>query len=72
MTPTTSAETFVAQVALVHEWRRFPFLDPDLPASLLPSGWPAVRAVATFDESHQRWHDTAQAQWDVWAGQENG
>ena len=72
MAPLTSAETFVAQVELVHEWRRFPFLDPDLPASLLPSDWPAVRAVDAFDASHERWHDTAQAQWEVWAEQEGG
>ncbi len=33
---------------LVHQWRRFPFLDPALPAALLPSDWPGARAVETF------------------------
>ena len=27
-------------VRLVHEWRRFPLLDPDLPTELLPDDWP--------------------------------
>lgn len=35
-------------VALVHRWRRFPFLDPDLPHELLPDGWPAPDAVKRF------------------------
>ncbi|MFC9838028.1 PaaX family transcriptional regulator C-terminal domain-containing protein [Rhodococcus sp. NPDC127530] len=72
MAPLTPAETFVAQVALVHEWRRFPFLDPVLPASLLPSDWPATCAVDAFIEGHARWHDAAQAQWEAWAAEEAG
>ena len=35
---------FRMQTLLVHAWRKFPFLDPDLPAELLPSGWPRRRA----------------------------
>jgi phenylacetic acid degradation operon negative regulatory protein len=35
-------------VALVHRWRHFPFLDPDLPAELLPADWPAPDAVRRF------------------------
>jgi len=35
-------------VALVHRWRRFPFLDPDLPHELLPDGWPAPDAAKRF------------------------
>ena len=33
---------------LVHHWRRFPFIDPDLPAELLPIDWPAPLAAARF------------------------
>jgi phenylacetic acid degradation operon negative regulatory protein len=58
------AEAFVAQVEMVQEWRRFPFLDPDLPAELLDHGWPGPRAAATFHEQHARWHRRAQDEWD--------
>lgn len=33
---------------LVHRWRRFPFLDPDLPPQLLPRDWPGPRAAQRF------------------------
>ena len=52
----------LAQVRLVHEWRRFPFLDPQLPAELLPPQWIGARAAAVFHERHAAWHDPAQAQ----------
>jgi phenylacetic acid degradation operon negative regulatory protein len=52
--------TFRAQALLVHEWRRFPFLDPDLPAEMLPSDWPRSRAHDVFAERHAQWHDVAQ------------
>ena len=45
---------------LVHEWRRFPFLDPDLPADMLPPGWPRRRAHDLFGERHAHWHNAAQ------------
>jgi phenylacetic acid degradation operon negative regulatory protein len=53
----------LAQVRLVHEWRRFPFLDPQLPAELLPPQWIGARAASVFHERHTAWHDSAQAQW---------
>jgi phenylacetic acid degradation operon negative regulatory protein len=34
--PSTPSETMTGQIHLVHAWRRFPFLDPALPAELLP------------------------------------
>ncbi len=37
-------------VDLVHSWRRFPFLDPDLPADLLPADWPGAAAALRFAE----------------------
>ena len=43
--PSTGAETFAAQTAIVHAWRRFPFIDPDLPDDLLPRDWPRRRAL---------------------------
>lgn len=60
----TPAEAFVAQVEMVQEWRRFPFLDPDLPSELLDHDWPGPRAAAAFHDRHARWHRQAQAEWD--------
>ena len=60
----TASEAFVAQVQLVQEWRRFPFLDPDLPRELLDHDWPGARAAATFHDRHDRWHRRAQQEWD--------
>lgn len=57
-------EAFVAQVELVQEWRRFPFLDPDLPTELLDHDWPGPRAAAAFHDRHAAWHAAAQAEWD--------
>ena len=57
-------DAFVAQVEMVQEWRRFPFLDPDLPGELLDHDWPGPRAAAAFHDRHARWHGAAQAEWD--------
>ncbi len=58
------ADAFVAQVEMVQAWRRFPFLDPDLPAELLDHDWPGPRAAAAFHDRHTTWHRQAQAEWD--------
>lgn len=60
----TPAEAFVAQVEIVQAWRRFPFLDPDLPSELLDHDWPGPRAAAMFHDRHARWHRQAQQEWD--------
>jgi phenylacetic acid degradation operon negative regulatory protein len=59
----TDLEAFVAQVQMIEEWRRFPFLDPDLPAELLHHDWPGPRAASAFHQQHARWHRSAQAAW---------
>jgi phenylacetic acid degradation operon negative regulatory protein len=51
---------FRAQTELVHEWRKFPFLDPDLPEEVLPARWPRAAAHAVFHERHESWSATAQ------------
>lgn len=60
----SSSEAFVAQVRMVQEWRRFAYLDPDLPGELLDHDWPGPRAAAAFHDRHARWHRAAQAEWD--------
>jgi phenylacetic acid degradation operon negative regulatory protein len=59
--PTSPEAMFRAQTAMVHAWRKFPFLDPDLPAQLLPRGWPLRRAHELFHDRHDRWHEAAQS-----------
>jgi phenylacetic acid degradation operon negative regulatory protein len=59
----TPAEAFVAQVEMVQAWRRFPFLDPDLPSELLDHDWPGPRAAAMFHDRRDRWHRQAQQEW---------
>lgn len=59
--PTAPEDVFRAQTELVHDWRKFPFLDPDLPESMRPAGWPKDRAHDLFAERHARWHEAAQA-----------
>jgi phenylacetic acid degradation operon negative regulatory protein len=58
-----ATDVLVDQIHLVHAWRRFPFLDPHLPAELLPDGWAGARAAAVFARLHDAWHDPAQRDW---------
>jgi phenylacetic acid degradation operon negative regulatory protein len=41
-------EAFADYVRALTAWRRLPFLDPGLPADLLPDGWNGLRADAAF------------------------
>ena len=41
-------EAFADYVATLDAWRRLPFLDPGLPAELLPRGWQGTRAADVF------------------------
>jgi phenylacetic acid degradation operon negative regulatory protein len=59
----TRAQAFASQVRLVQQWRHVPFLDPGLPAELLPRGWPGPAAAERFHRRHERWHAAAQAYW---------
>jgi phenylacetic acid degradation operon negative regulatory protein len=61
--PRDGPETFAAQIRLVQEWRRFPFLDPALPAELLPAPWSGTRARQTFHDLHTAWHRAAAEHW---------
>ncbi|MFD9890770.1 PaaX family transcriptional regulator C-terminal domain-containing protein [Amycolatopsis sp. NPDC059027] len=54
-----------AQTELVHEWRRFPYLDPRLPAELLPTRWCGAQAADLFHHKHVDWRPDAQHYWDV-------
>jgi phenylacetic acid degradation operon negative regulatory protein len=50
-------------VELVHAWRAFPAVDPDLPAPLLPARWSGAKAATLFAARHGRWAGPANAAW---------
>jgi phenylacetic acid degradation operon negative regulatory protein len=58
--PKTPEAAFRAQTELVHTWRKFPFLDPDLPEDMLPARWPRTRAHDVFLSRHAEWQPPAQ------------
>jgi phenylacetic acid degradation operon negative regulatory protein len=48
-TATTSGrEAFADYTRALTDWRRFPYLDPGLPAELLPDGWIGIGAAQEF------------------------
>jgi len=57
--PKTPEAVFQAQTHLVHAWRKFPFLDPDLPETMLPRSWPRSRAQQLFETKHEAWYAAA-------------
>jgi phenylacetic acid degradation operon negative regulatory protein len=46
--PDDDGQAFADYVRLLTAWRRLPFLDPGLPAELLPDGWHGARAAELF------------------------
>lgn len=42
------AQAYATRTMMVHEWRKFLFSDPGLPAQVLPSDWPGTDAARTF------------------------
>lgn len=53
--PRADISRLVALIELVHAWRSFPFVDPEIPDRLLPRSWPGRRAKALFDEQRAAW-----------------
>jgi phenylacetic acid degradation operon negative regulatory protein len=50
----TDEGAFAARSLLVHDWRKFLFIDPGLPPALLPPDWPGTKAAAWFDQEADR------------------
>jgi phenylacetic acid degradation operon negative regulatory protein len=63
------ADALVERMRLVHDYRRFPFRDPDLPPELLPVGWPGREAHQLFVEVHGLLRGQAEACVDDLLGQ---
>lgn len=51
--------SLIRRTQLVHDYRTFPFRDPNLPASLLPANWPGFEAHDLFLEAHESLADAA-------------
>ena len=58
-----AGDPLVRLVELVHAWRRFPAIDPELPTALLPPQWSGIRAAVLFRRRHAAWSAAAAADW---------
>ena len=63
--PADDTEALLFQIHLVHQWRRFPFLDPQLPTGLLPQHWVGRVARELFHDKHDAWRGGGEAQWEL-------
>jgi phenylacetic acid degradation operon negative regulatory protein len=59
----TARDSLTRLIELVHAWRRFPSVDPGLPAQLLPARWNGERAAKLFEARHEKWSPDAVMQW---------
>ena len=66
--PGSDVEAYATRSLLVHEWRKFLFSDPGLPAELLPADWPGERAAAYFTAEAERLRPPAAAYVDACLG----
>jgi phenylacetic acid degradation operon negative regulatory protein len=66
------ADPLAATIGLVHSWRRFPWLDPDLPSELLPKHWRRPAAAAIFERRHAEWSPSALTAWQQLAAPASG
>ena len=60
---TASPDPLTRVIDLVHAWRRFPWIDPGLPAQFLPVPWSGTIAAGLFARLHAEWADDAMAEW---------
>lgn len=51
--PSDPVAAFTTRIRLVHDWRSFLFLDPGLPAPLLPPDWLGEAAARTFRDLYE-------------------
>jgi phenylacetic acid degradation operon negative regulatory protein len=58
------SECFVERFNLIHEYRKLPYYDPDLPLELLPENWLRPQAVALFDKYHDSLTEKANEYFD--------
>lgn len=58
-------EAFLVRTRIVHRFRGFPFLDPDLPDELMPDRRARRRAVDVFDAAYAQLAEPAQRHFDA-------
>ncbi|MBN2076969.1 MAG: hypothetical protein JW762_15600 [Dehalococcoidales bacterium] len=54
-----ASEYFLERFLLIHEYRKLPFYDPDLPGELLPEDWLRPKSATLFQEFHDLLTDKA-------------
>ncbi|MGW0084095.1 PaaX family transcriptional regulator [Streptomyces sp. NPDC003393] len=54
---TPPEEAYRDYLLALDSWRHLPYVDPGLPARLLPADWPGVRSAAVFRGLHERLRD---------------
>lgn len=57
--PVDAEAAFTQLTNLVHEWRQFPFVDPEFPPELLPAGWSGHVARHLFHDARRSWSERA-------------
>lgn len=57
--PPDGRAAYVDYVTTLHQWRKFPYLDPGLPRELLPRRWEGERAARLFFEIRDKLEDAA-------------
>ena len=62
------SEAFLVRTRLVHLFRGFPFLDPELPEELAPLRLSRSRAVSTFHECYEGLAESSQRHFEVVSG----
>ncbi|MBN2239165.1 MAG: hypothetical protein JW712_05290 [Dehalococcoidales bacterium] len=58
------SEYFVERFKLMDDYRRLPYLDPDLPHELLPKNWLRSEAMTIFDQYHEMLTENANLYFD--------
>jgi phenylacetic acid degradation operon negative regulatory protein len=59
--PPDQQAAFADYLRVLTDWRRLPYLDPGLPAELLPEGWVGIRAADLFFTLRSRLAEPARA-----------
>jgi phenylacetic acid degradation operon negative regulatory protein len=59
--PAREREAFADYVRVLTDWRRLPYLDPGLPAELLPGDWAGIRAAELFFTLQAQLEEAARA-----------
>ncbi len=62
LNPQPGDQVLFTHLALVDQWRKFPYMDPQLPHDVLPD-WIGRRAAATFFALRHSWAPAAHSRW---------